>query len=266
MASSQTEALGATTKNVKTDIDEIEFAFVLVKLYQPLLQLIPSLRVTKHFANVPELRDQINQLINSINNNPVCQQFNPHELAVARYGVYCVVDEAILSNADASGKAWYQNSLVSEHFGETIGGERFYEYVDELISQSAENNPLVYLYHYLLNLGYKGKYYQDPQALSLVIKQLQLHHQQSLLEHTLKLPMAPLAPYTVTNKVKSGVLGAILVSCLIVTCAVGILVNRQINTETNTVTHKLQQLVTNLKPQQIRHLLLNDNNNLNGDG
>lgn len=76
----------------------------------------------------------------------------------AKYAFCAAVDEAMLSQPSALGKAWERNPLQLRLFGEHLAGEHFFDRLEELRRQGAARLPSLEVYHFCLLMGFEGKY------------------------------------------------------------------------------------------------------------
>ena len=77
----------------------------------------------------------------------------------AKYAVCATVDD-IAQNLPGIGwgaSQWAQRNMVVTFFKESIGGDRFFAFVDEMIKDPKENRDLIELFHTCLALGFEGR-------------------------------------------------------------------------------------------------------------
>jgi type VI secretion system protein ImpK len=76
----------------------------------------------------------------------------------ARYSICAALDEMVLNTPWGSESAWPQRTLLSIFHNETSGGEKFFQLLDRMLEQPAENLYILELMYVLLSLGFEGKY------------------------------------------------------------------------------------------------------------
>ena len=82
----------------------------------------------------------------------------PEIILSARYALCVVLDEAVLNTPWGSESAWPQRTLLSIFHSETAGGEKFFQILDRMKQQPAENLYILELMYIFLSLGFEGKY------------------------------------------------------------------------------------------------------------
>jgi type VI secretion system protein ImpK len=88
-------------------------------------------------------------------------QIYPEEVRLrARYAVCATIDDIAqnLPNIGQDGAEWARRSMVVQFFRENIGGERFWQLVEELLRNPMANAELIELYADCLAAGFEGKY------------------------------------------------------------------------------------------------------------
>jgi type VI secretion system protein ImpK len=76
----------------------------------------------------------------------------------ARYSLCAALDEMVLNTPWGSESAWPQRTLLSIFHNETSGGEKFFQLLERMLEQPAENLYILELMYILLSLGFEGKY------------------------------------------------------------------------------------------------------------
>ncbi len=82
----------------------------------------------------------------------------PEIVLSARYSLCAALDEIVLNTPWGSESAWPQRTLLSIFHNETSGGEKFFQLLDRMLEQPAENLYILELMYVLLSLGFEGKY------------------------------------------------------------------------------------------------------------
>lgn len=88
----------------------------------------------------------------------------PHYPAEARqrakYALCATVDDIAqnLPGLGTDGAEWARRSLVVQFFQENIGGDRFWQLVDDMLRSPAQNGEMIELYHACLAAGFEGRF------------------------------------------------------------------------------------------------------------
>src|SRR5690606_26971892 len=80
------------------------------------------------------------------------------DVYAARFAFCAAVDEAMLSQPSALREEWERNPLQLRLFGEHLAGEHFFDRLEELRARGAPRLPSLEVCHYVLLLGFQGKY------------------------------------------------------------------------------------------------------------
>src|SRR5471032_1066072 len=80
------------------------------------------------------------------------------QVMAARYVLFSVVDEAVVTTPWGNESEWSQMSLLSSFHNETFGGEKFFQLLDRLSKNPAKHLPMLELMYLCLALGFEGKY------------------------------------------------------------------------------------------------------------
>lgn len=82
----------------------------------------------------------------------------PEVVLSARYCICTALDEAVLNTPWGSESAWPQRTLLSVFHNETSGGEKFFQILQRMLEQPAQNVDFLEFMYVLLSLGFEGKY------------------------------------------------------------------------------------------------------------
>ncbi|MCE7032266.1 DotU family type IV/VI secretion system protein [Lysobacter sp. GX 14042] len=95
------------------------------------------------------------------------------DVYAARYAFCAAVDEAMLGQPSALREEWERNPLQLRLFGEHLAGEHFFDRLEELRAQGAPRLPSLEVCHYVLLLGFEGKYrIEGPEKLGYLVARL----------------------------------------------------------------------------------------------
>jgi len=105
----------------------------------------------------------------------------------AKYALCATVDDIAqnLPGLGSDGAEWARRSLVVQFFRENIGGDRFWQLVDDMLRSPAQNGEMIELFHACLAAGFEGRFRVMPDGrrrLHEIMARLQgaLEHVRSL--------------------------------------------------------------------------------------
>ena len=87
-------------------------------------------------------------------------QLNEEEMRRAVYALASTADDIAVNIPGQAGEAaqWAQRSLVVRYFKESIGGDRFWRLVEEMVARPREFQDLLELYHACMATGFEGRF------------------------------------------------------------------------------------------------------------
>ena len=159
----------------------------------PVLALAAGVRAGRARTALPRFHRQAMQSIAAFE-----QAIQPHYSEEARqrakYALCATIDDIAqnLPNQGTDGAEWARRSLVIAFFQENIGGDRFWQLVDDMLRAPAEHLDLIELYHACLAAGFEGRFRVMPDGrrrLHEIMSRLQ-----SGLGHARSLPATELSP------------------------------------------------------------------------
>ncbi len=110
----------------------------------------------------------------------------------AKYAVCSTLDDIVqnLPGAEQEASEWARRSMVVQTFHENIGGDRFWQLVDDMLARPGQQGELIELYHACLAAGFEGRFRHMPDGkrrLHEIMQQLYaaLDHTRSLSNQTL---------------------------------------------------------------------------------
>jgi type VI secretion system protein ImpK len=112
----------------------------------------------------------------------------------ARYALCATVDDIAqnLPNIGQDGAEWARRSLVITFFRENIGGDRFWQLVDDVLKRPLENRELIELFASCLAAGFEGRFRVMPDGRTRL--QQILASLYGALEHPRSLSLVEIAP------------------------------------------------------------------------
>jgi type VI secretion system peptidoglycan-associated protein len=166
---------------------------VMLAEAEPVLALVASVRAGRVRVAMPELHRQCAQAISRF--EAAIQAHYPEEKRQrAKYAVCATVDDIAqnLPGLGSDGAEWARRSMVVTFFQENIGGDRFWQLVDDMLRYPNDNLDLIELYHACLAAGFEGRFRVMPdgrQRLHEIMTRLQ-----GALPHVRALSQVELVP------------------------------------------------------------------------
>lgn len=125
----------------------------------PVLALAASIRSGRARIAMPEFHRQASELIAAYDR--AIGPLYPEETRMrARYALCATVDDIAqnLPNIGQDGAEWARRSLVVQFFRENIGGDRFWQLVDDLLARPGQNGEVIELFVACLAAGFEGRF------------------------------------------------------------------------------------------------------------
>jgi type VI secretion system protein ImpK len=129
----------------------------LVRAANPLLDLVVPLRHTTQPPELNQLRERLVLAVRGFETEARDAGVPGESIAVARYALCTLLDEAIASTAWGNG-VWGSRSLLVAFHNEAFGGEKFFLVLQRLSQDSARHLDLLELMYLCLALGLEGRY------------------------------------------------------------------------------------------------------------
>ena len=138
-----------------------------------LLSLVTKLRNLPQHHAVNELQQQVIGEIQNFENHALQKGASRNQVDIAKYFLCALIDETVLNTPWGHAGGWSNNSLTSFFFHETFGGEKFFQFLDRLKQQPAQNLNLLELTYLCLSLGFQGKYRDTDHGMHALEKERQ---------------------------------------------------------------------------------------------
>lgn len=123
-----------------------------------LLSLVSRLRNLSFHEAVNELQQRLIDEIKNFEQRASYKGALRQEVDIAKYLLCSLLDETVLNTPWGSQSGWGHNSLSSLFYKKLVGGEEFFQIVDQLKQQPSQNQHLLELAYLCLSLGFEGKY------------------------------------------------------------------------------------------------------------
>lgn len=119
------------------------------------------IRIGNDRAQAPDpekLKVAMTNAIRAFEKDALATGLEVHSLRAARYALCATIDDLVLSTPWGSRSSWVQHSITSVFHNEVIGGERFYDILDQMQADLGHNAPVVELMYLCNSLGFEGRY------------------------------------------------------------------------------------------------------------
>jgi type VI secretion system protein ImpK len=162
----------------------------------PMLALAAGVRSGRVRMAMPEFHRAAGRAIAAFDKSLASSSFISEESRQrAKYAVCATIDDIAqnLPGLGNDGAEWARRSLVVQFFRENIGGDRFWQLVDDMLRRPQEHRDLIELYHACLGAGFEGRFRVMPDGrrrLQEIMDRLQ-----SAMEHLRSLSPIELVPH-----------------------------------------------------------------------
>jgi len=129
----------------------------LVHLASPVLEIIMQVKANRVVPS-SDLRRQIDGLLKQLETRGEQAGYKERQIQAAKFSLAAFVDEMVLTAQFPLREQWEKHPLQLEYFGEHLAGVTFFNRLDDLMKDCANDGDVVELFYLCLLLGYKGKY------------------------------------------------------------------------------------------------------------
>ena len=125
-----------------------------------LLALAASVRSGRARIDMPRLHAEATAAISAFDQTVVAAGYSDEQRQRGRYALCATIDDIAqnLPGSVADGAEWARRSLVVLFFQEAIGGDRFWQLVEDMLARPAQYADLIELYHACLAAGFEGRF------------------------------------------------------------------------------------------------------------
>ncbi len=123
-----------------------------------MISLASRLRQTAVYPAVDELRQRLSAEVSGFENRLLQSGISADHTRMASYALCSFLDETVLNTPWGSQSSWGHQSLLISFHKEAWGGEKFFDFLNVLVKQPAQNLALIELAYLFLSLGFQGKY------------------------------------------------------------------------------------------------------------
>jgi type VI secretion system protein ImpK len=129
--------------------------------FQELFTAIVRVRFNlQSVPNADAFRANAKDLIRMATQDAAGRGYSSDDVKLGAFAVVAFLDESVLTSKNPVFSAWSRMPLQEELFGEHMAGEKFFQYVQMLLSRrdSFEVVDVLEIYYLCLLLGYRGRY------------------------------------------------------------------------------------------------------------
>ena len=126
---------------------------------EPVLALLAAVRAGRVRLAMPELHRRCAAAIARFD-DAIRPHYPEEKRQRAKYAVCATADDIAqnLPGAGTDGAEWARRSMVVQFFQENIGGDRFWQLVDDMLRVPGDNLDLIELFHACLAAGFEGRF------------------------------------------------------------------------------------------------------------
>lgn len=130
----------------------------LLDLVAAILSLAARLKSSVNYPAVEELKQKLARQISEFETKAVGAGVAQDQVRMASYCLCAFLDETIQNTPWGHQSNWGQQSLLIVFHKEAWGGERFFQILEQIVKQPAQNLYLLEFCYVLLSFGFEGKY------------------------------------------------------------------------------------------------------------
>ncbi len=98
--------------------------------------------------------------------NALATGLETRALRAARYALCATIDDLVLSTPWGAASTWSQQSLTSIFHTEVVGGDRFFDILEQMQKDLGHNGEVVELMYLCASLGFEGRYRVMPRGVA----------------------------------------------------------------------------------------------------
>ena len=159
----------------------------------PVLALAASIRSGRARIAMPDFHRRATEAVAAYD-RAIAPLYPEESRMRARYALCATIDDIAqnLPGAGSDGVEWARRSLVVQFFRENIGGDRFWQLVEDLLNRPGQNSELIELFADCLAAGFEGRFRVMPDGRARL--QQVLANLYGALEHPRTLSSSELSP------------------------------------------------------------------------
>lgn len=131
--------------------------------------LAAAVRIANNRAQPPDperLRRAMTTAIRGFETDALATGLDTRSLRAARYALCATVDDLVLSTPWGMQSSWTRQSITSVFHNEVIGGERFFDILEQMQADLGHHAPVVELMYLCTSLGFEGRYRVLPRGVA----------------------------------------------------------------------------------------------------
>jgi type VI secretion system protein ImpK len=131
--------------------------------------LAAAIRIANDRAQPPDpekLRNAMVKAIRRFETDALATGLDTRSLRAARYALCATIDDLVLSTPWGSRSSWVQQSITSIFQGEVIGGDRFFDILEQMQADLGNHAEVVELMYLCTSLGFEGRYRVLPRGVA----------------------------------------------------------------------------------------------------
>ena len=124
----------------------------------PLLIAVPTIRRTLSHRDPSGLREELLRAVTDFERGAREANCTAEHIQIARYCLCTMLDEAVNLMPWGESSGWLQRGLLNTLHGETVGGEKFFQYLNQALNSPRRDLDLLESLYACLALGFGGRY------------------------------------------------------------------------------------------------------------
>jgi type VI secretion system protein ImpK len=131
--------------------------------------LAAAIRIESDRGRLPDLdrlRGAMVEAIQKFETEALASGLELRSLRAARYALCAMVDDIVLSTPEGTASSWTRQSMTSIFHDEVVGGERFFEILDQMQKDLGHHEAVVELMYLCMSLGFIGRYRVRPRGVA----------------------------------------------------------------------------------------------------
>lgn len=148
MAAAAADSTASPPAQARTMMDLLYDGFYLIHL----------LRAGQLPDTATILREQVEAFLKEVERNALKLNVSHGDLRLIKYAFCTTLDEVILRANSPLRPEWQKSPLQLVHFGDQLGGERFFTQLEAARHEGADRRQVLEVFHMCLLMGFQGKY------------------------------------------------------------------------------------------------------------
>jgi type VI secretion system protein ImpK len=141
--------------------EAIERRSNLALSFQEIFTAIVRVRFNRQaVSSADSFREHMRNALRTASQEAVQKGYNVDDVKLAAFAVVAFLDESVLASSIPVFSTWSRLPFQEELFGQHMGGEAFFQYVQQLLARRdcAEAADILEVFYLSLLLGYRGRY------------------------------------------------------------------------------------------------------------